>query len=255
MAKNEKLIVKFYDVKAGWLSFQIKIGQQFFEGRFSSVFDPILDFKFWLEAIAIGVQQTSFRYNPEGNEIKFNFVKLAWNNEVLIIQDDSEDVEIYIQASIKRKQLVKAFYLGFLTFTNSVEFKSDEWEVEYMKEKLCKKLNLEEHNLIDTLIELDRLELIELFFIADPTYTISYPTAKSKEQELEFFVKDSIGEKTELDNIQSKNEWSIPEDYNFWSTTKKIDYIHGCIQEPLSGFHGTKINDFRSKIIEEYLLR
>ena len=76
MVDIEKLVVKFYEVEAGWFRFKLNIGEQFFDGQFSSVFDPILDFKYWLEAISIGVQQTSFRYNPEGNIIEFNFKKI-----------------------------------------------------------------------------------------------------------------------------------------------------------------------------------
>lgn len=252
MVNIERLVVNFYEVEAGWLRFKLKIGEQFFDGQFSSVFDPILDFKYWLEAIAIGVQQTSFRYNPEGNEVEFNFKTVDWTKEILIIQDNFEEGEFFIKASIKRKQLVRAFYLGLLTFANSNEFKSNEWEIEYLEERLCKGLNIDKDNLLDTLINLNREELIKLFFNADPSFILSFPTAKNKVEELKLFIKESIGESNGI-SISNRNEWNIPEHYDFWSTSEKVDYINECIKEPTNGFHGTKIDEFRSNLIEKYL--
>ncbi|MBS1538343.1 MAG: hypothetical protein JST20_11420 [Bacteroidetes bacterium] len=60
---TEILTVDFYEVDAGWLFFTLRVGQQTFEGRFSDIYDPILDLRVWLEAISEGVQQTSFIYN------------------------------------------------------------------------------------------------------------------------------------------------------------------------------------------------
>ena len=207
-----------------------------------------------MEAISIGVQQTSFRYNPEGNIIEFNFKTLEWNKEILIIQDDFEEGEIFIKANIERKQIVRAFYLGFLTFASSSEFKNIEWEVEYLKERLCKGLDIVEDHLLDILISLNRIELIGLFFNADPSFIMSFPTAKNKEEELKFFIKQSIGEHNENDIVMSnKNEWNIPEDFDFWVNSKKIEFLKECLEEPMNGFQGTKINDFRSDLIEKYL--
>ena len=64
---TENISVDFYDVDAGWIYFKVKVGEQLFDGRFSEVFDPIMDFKKWLEAIAIGVQQTSFDFLTDNN--------------------------------------------------------------------------------------------------------------------------------------------------------------------------------------------
>jgi len=252
----EDLTVDFYEVDSGWLFFKLTIGQQTFDGRFSEVFDPLLDFKHWLEAISIGVQQTSFEYDPEGNDIKFDFERVSWDRYELTISEPYEDGEVFIKATIDPKQIVKAFYLGLLTFAASDKFKSEEWEVEYLKERLSKMLDKDEETLIAELAELDKNELGELLFNSDPSYTVSFPTAKDKSEEMKLFIETSVQNKELPDehSMERKpNEWNIPDDYNFWTTDKKRAFVIECINETTQGYGGTKIDDFRSLIIEKYL--
>lgn len=213
--------------------------------------------KLWLEAISIGVQQTSFQYDNEGNEIKFDFEFINWDKEVLTISEAYENRQVFINAKIDRKQLVNAIYLGLLTFASSDKFISQEWEIEYMKERLCKILNIDEKTLIQQLVELDKKELGELLFNADPTYLISFPEASDKNEEFNMFIQDIIykdkGIVSELKRIETPEEWKISEDYNFWSKEKKREFIIKCINEKTNGYDGIKIEDFRSTIVEKYL--
>ena len=252
----EHLTVNFYEVDAGWLRYKLTVGQQMFDGQFSHVFDPLMDFKHWLEAISIGVPQTSFQYNPEGNDIKFDFEHIAWDKDVLTILEPYKDGEVFIRATIDRQQIVKAFYLGLLTFATSDKFKSEEWEVEYLKERLTKMLDKDEETLIAELAELDKNELGELLFNSDPCYTVSFPSAKDKSEEMKLFIESSVQSKELPDEHSMKrkaNEWNIPDDYNFWETDKKRNFVIECINETIQGYGGTKIDDFRSSIIENYL--
>ena len=111
--KIEILTVDFYEVDMGWLYYKLIIGKQIFDNRFTTTFDPLPDFKHWLEAISIGVQQTSFGYDNEGDHIKFNFERVYWDRETLTIYKNER---VLIKANIDRQQIVKAFYLGLLTF-------------------------------------------------------------------------------------------------------------------------------------------
>lgn len=252
----EQLTVNFYEVDSGWLFFKLTVGQQIFDGRFSEVFDPLLDFKHWLEAISIGVQQTSFQYDSEGNYIKFDFEQFSWDRCELTISEPYEDGEVFIKSTIDRKQIVKAFYLGLLTFAASDKFKSDEWEVEYLKERLCKILGRDEATLIEELKELDRKELGLLLFNSDPSYTVSFPTAKDKSEEMKLFIETDVQNKElpEEHLMEIKPiEWNIPDDYDFWTSDRKREFVIECINETTQGYRGTKIDDFRSSIIEKYL--
>lgn len=253
----EHLTVDFYEASAGWLHYKLTVGQQTFDNRMSEVFDPLPDFKRWLEAISIDVQQTSFLYDNEGSEIKFDFKRVCFDKEILTISEACGGGEIFIKATVDRKQVVKAFYLGLLTFANSDKFQSEEWEVEYLKERLCKILKIDEETLIEQLSDLNRKELGYILFNADPIYEISYPEATDKNEEWKMFLQDVFDENesasNELKRVEKPREWKIPEDYDFWIYSKKRSFVTECINEKTNGFYGMKINDFRSSIIEKYL--
>jgi hypothetical protein len=254
--EKETLIVDFYKVDGGWLHFKLALGDQTFDSRFTEVFDPLPDFKHWLEAIAIGVWQTSFIFDTEGDEIRFDFNCNCRDIEILTIADSYSQGQVYIKSSVDRKQIIKAFYLGFLNFASSDKFKGDQWEVEFIKERLCKAFNLNENELIESLLDLGGKELATLLFHADPTYTISFPTAKDKKEEFALFYETDVrGNKVPEghERLETPNEWKISDDYDFWQASKKKEYIINSINEKASGYKGTKINDFRSKIIEQYL--
>ena len=255
--KIEFLTVDFYEAKAGWLRYKLTIGQQSFGNRFSHVWDPLSDLKHWLEAISIGVQQTSFQYDNEGDYIKFDFERVCWDEEVLTISEAYENGQVFIKENIDRRQIVKAFYFGLLTFASSDKFSSKEWEVEYLKERLCKILKTDEETLIGQLADLNKKELGELLFNADPTYYISFPEASNKNEEWNIFLQDTIDKKkgisNELKRVETPVEWKIPDEYNFWTTDKKRDFVIECINETTNGYDGMKINDFRSSLIEKYL--
>jgi len=253
---TELLTVNFYKVDAGWLYFELTIGNQRFDGMFSAVFDPLLDLKQWLEAISSDVQQVSFTYNPEGTVIKFDFKKIDSEKEVFTISDIYGDEKCIIKAEVDRRQIVNAFYLGLLDFARSDKFKSKEWEIEYMKERMCKLSNLNEPELLDYLIDMDRNELIEIFFQVDPRYSVSYPNAKDKNEELKLFIENKIQDGKLPDNqkrVEERVELDIPQDFNYWTKEKRITFINERLKYPTNGYHGTKIKDFRSKIIEDFI--
>jgi hypothetical protein len=254
--KTEDLAIDFYEVDAGWICFRVKIGEQLFDGRFSEVFDPIMDFKKWLEAIAIGVQQASFDFDPEGNEIKFDFERVCWNQEVLTICEPYEDGEVYIKANVNRKQVVNEFYMGLINFSKSDKYKPKEWEIEYLGERLRKALKISQDELVNQMLELDRFELKEFLFNADPGYMISFPEAKDKNEAFNIFAKSVFeGEKSieEFEKIETPIEWNVPEYYDHWTSEKKKEYIIECLNEETEGYSGMKLDEFQSNIIGRYL--
>lgn len=254
--KISKISVEFYEAQAGWIRFRISADDQIFENRFSEVFDPIIDFKNWLEAISIGVQQTSFKFDPEGDDIKFNFERVSWDKEVLTISEPYEDGKVFLNANVDRKQVVKEFYMGLVNFSKSENYKPEEWEVEYIKERLCKIMRISEESLIDYLLDLERKELMTLLFNADPNYLISFPKAKDKNEEFNLFAKSVIeGEKSVegFEKVETPMEWNIPSEYDYWTSEKKKEFIIECLNEATSGHYGIKLSEFHSDLITKYL--
>ena len=96
-----------------------------------------------------------------------------------------------------------------MTFANSDKFNSQEWEVEYLKERLCKILNIDEETLIEQLANLDKKELGEILFNVDPTYDVSFPEATDKNEEWNMFLQETI----DKDRVVSNEELFL----NIWA--------------------------------------
>jgi len=124
------LEIEFGETRNGLLYFTLTLGDQSVEMRFSDVFDPLPDLKRWLEAIVIGVRQCSFQWDAEGPDYKFDFERMTYERWGFTAGNTylDEGEEPAIRNWVDRRQLVTAFYRGFLEFEASPEFKRYEWE-------------------------------------------------------------------------------------------------------------------------------
>lgn len=262
MATNIKesgvdLIVDFYNAEAGWLYFRITAGNKIFESVFSHVFDPIMNFKYWLEAISIGVQRAMFVYDIEGQEIRYDFNGEDWRKDTLLIADADDSDEIFLNVIVDRRQMVAAFYNALVAFSLSDKFKSNEWECVFMKERLCTALKLEEHELPEKLAILDRIGLNAAFYYARQPYMTPFPAADYEDEELRYYIDLCFSSINRVDKcnavLMAPDEWNIPEDYESWKKKDKIVLINECINDCISGYGGSKLTKFRSRLIGQYL--
>ncbi|MEJ7849648.1 MAG: hypothetical protein WKF92_16310 [Pyrinomonadaceae bacterium] len=125
--QTQTLSIEFIECRWGLLFFNLHLGEKIFETNFSNVFDPLPSLKHWLEAVAIGVDQCSFQYDPEGDDVCFNFERRCYDFEVFSVGYAYDDEKSYFEGKIGRRQLVEAFYRGFLEYGNSPEFDRDSW--------------------------------------------------------------------------------------------------------------------------------
>ena len=211
---RENFEVEFYRTSAGWLDFRIKSGDKIFESCFSDVYDPLPDLKHWLEAISIGVQQASFIYDIEGEEIKVDLEDIKWGVDRLTISSVTDEV-IYVQSIVFRNQVVKAFYESIKSFAASGKYKKEEWEWQPGKRynKLSQKLNLEGSKLPEYLGQQNRSKLAELL---------------------------------------SENKLEIPKDYDSWSAKERWQFMVDIVSDDEKE-SGTRLEDIRSSIIDQYL--
>lgn len=230
-------------IEAGWINFEIISGELKFEGQFSHVFDPLIDFKHWLEAIASDEQETSFKYDSEGFTVKLNYEWIYIDNQIFTITSEEKEKNVLLQVDINRKQFVNTIYHEFLSVINLDKFQSKEWAVELVKESLCRIYQIELTSLVDEMIELDFDELKNLLNHADNHYSDFI----SQSLNLKYFVKN-----IEIENFKNDG-WNIPIDYNYWGIQQKHNFIIECLNERISPYKGTKFKEFKSEIIEKYL--
>ncbi len=261
MRKKEqeiKIKVKFHQAEAGWIDFTITAKEQSFNGVFSYVFDPILDFKYWLEAIATGVQQCSFSFNPEGTEVKFDFNRISWEKEIFTISEYENDKNIAFQAIVKRKQLVKAFYLALYNFSISDKYIPEEWEIEYYKERISPIFGISGDKLIEKLLQFNRKALKELFFEVNPVYDVSFPEANSKTDELKYFIK-SVKEDNSTESIEQiriPKYIKITNQFDLLPTEKRRNLIKELLNTQIKdGYTGIKLSRFKSKRLAKYIYK
>lgn len=253
----QNLEIEFQSVRFGWIEFKLTLGEKSFETRFSEVYDPILELKSWLEAISIGVRQCSFFFETEGDEIKFDYERIYSGKEIFTVTRPYEDSEIFLSDYIDCHQLVKAFYYGLLDFRNSPRFDKDEWEVEYMWERLSAALKFDYETLVNYFSMFERDDLKSLLFKADPQHIVSFSGASDAEG-FKLYIETTFEGKElppEHEVIRTPIEWQVPEDYNDWANEKKIKFVKECLNAPTSGFKGTKIEKIKSQIIDDFLNR
>jgi hypothetical protein len=251
---TKSLKINFESVRYGLMNFTLTLGEKSFETRFSDVYDPIPSFKKWLEAICIGVEQCSFWFDTEGKEIKFDLARVSYDKELFTVTEPYDDADIFLSDYVDRRQLIEAFYFGLLEFRNSPNFIQEEWEIEYMWERLITILKVDYETLLNEFSKFDREELKRLLFKTDPKYLASCPSAPEMEA-FGYLVDDFLGNEipSEYEIVRTPMEWNIPEDYDDWTTEQKKALVKKCLDKATSGQEGTKIEDFKSKIIEDYL--
>lgn len=120
-----------------------------------------MDFKHWLEAVAIGVEQCSFVMDCEGLKVKFDLESITWENSELRITEFWEnDNYAKMIGYVDRKQIVRSLYLGLLNFRQSKKIAPDEWEIEYYLERAAKLTKLSNKDVLSFLIQLKREEIL-----------------------------------------------------------------------------------------------
>ncbi|MGI8542638.1 MAG: hypothetical protein ACR2MD_04080 [Aridibacter sp.] len=250
----QKLKIDFQEVKYGLLSFNLTLGKKNFETRFSEVFDPIIGFKKWLEAISIGVEQCSFSFDTEGLEVRFGFEQISNDREIFYAAEAYDNSEVFLCDYVDRFQVVDALYNGLLDFRNSSDFVAEEWEDELMHEKLSKEFNYGYKTLAVDFVDLSRDELKKILFKAYLIYKNLHPGV-TREEALSLLIDEAVNNEisTEHQRIEIPPKWSIPEDYDSWTRDKREDFVTNCLNQRISPYNGTKIRYFRSYIIEDYL--
>lgn len=258
----QEVKIDFRIVDCGWIHYTIEVNNQEWDGQFSVVYDPIFDLKYWLEALARGVYQAAFIVDEEGWNIKFELEGYYYRNDTKIDQQityehnlftlynpEFED-KIYIKQYVNRKQLVSAFYNGLIEFSKSEKFSSEDWEIIELKDIICKKYNINEEELINILLPKTGKELADYLFEESPAY-LNYATNMNDGTNQDRLGSEDNSSNT--GNAMERNEWIIPDDYDNWNDNLKRKFINKCLKEQRPSYEGTKIKDFHSEIIENYL--
>lgn len=249
------LEVDFYDSKSGFIYFRVRSGNQTFEGFFMEVFDPIWSFKHWLEAVSTYVQQTSFWFDMM-HHVRFN---LQQGNSCMVLtisQDTTYKPEIYIKAPVDRKQMVRAFYEGFVSFLGSNRYISECWEHTTLKDRFCRILHMEEKELMTCLLKMNRRMLTTYFSFVNSGYFFMYPDHESALGEYWRAFRlafEGHGILPPEMNEKMTNFFFYSEDYDGLPPDQKHDILMENLDIKVNYYNGTPAEDFYSDWIEKFL--
>lgn len=222
----EKLQVEYYDVEYGCFPFRLKAGDKLYKDVMSCYWDPLPDLKHWLEALAIGVEQTSFTYDNEGQIIKFDAQRKWVNREIrhlfTISWEDKKRIEF--QVLLDKKQMIDAFYTTLIKFFKSADYDPKHWEWHSLHSKLEKYLDMDYSQLLEYCVRLNKQELIELL--------------KKIEANDIYWIEDG--------DFYSK-------EYKQKTFEERKENMKELLNENANPYGGTSLFDFRSEIIEKYL--
>ncbi len=268
--KETKVVVDFLKVEYGNIFIVITVGEQKFETQFVYLYDPMYNFKKWLESIVIGAQKTSFEFETEEDDPEYPFPVLRLI-EFIFEQRNNVDMEKGILtiwhaddkenpppicSYVNKKQLVEAFYLGCIDFFQSEKYDFAEWESEHYRERICLALNMSEEELIRYMLKLNREEVGYMLFKANPIYEHSFRGAKDAQENWELCVDSMFGKEIneKYEEIETPIYWDIPEDYDSWKVDKKREFIVDTLDSQINHYYGSNISEFKSKIVDTYLL-
>ena len=252
------LSVDINEVHYGWLNFSLRVGEQEFETCFSETHDPLLELKQWLESLLAG-DYHEFKYDTENEVIIWCYTPLNEAIGKFEVNDAyaKNKEPNFIVATVDLKQIIKEIYGAFLKFFSSEKYKPEYWEIEYLWERIATITHTTYEVVLSNLLELDPITLKQLFFKANPTYYISYPSETSEGEGINFFVDDvtngTIEQGSTHFSIKKPIEWNIPEDYVQWTSTQKIEFLEECLSVNVNGYKGKKPGEFRSSILDALL--
>lgn len=119
--ESKKLEVEIWtEDDSGFIYVTLTLGHQIYETRFSDVWNPVEDLRRWLEAICIGVEESAFVIQNEGEDTKFNFRIWGIGKALFFVGWEMHDM--YMVEHVNRVQFVREFYDRITEFLNPATF-------------------------------------------------------------------------------------------------------------------------------------
>lgn len=216
-----------------------------------------MELRQWLEELSCGSIEASFIYDTEGSHHIWKFTHNFGEKGIFTVQCEEDEGGDIFSVQISRLELIKTAYLAFNNFFKSEKYDKSEWEIVRMRDLIEEKIeNPSEY--LPLFANLDSNELKEFLFNLNPEYTVSYPDISDPKEIIKIAVREAFNKNEETGKTTHKvltpAEYDIPEGYDQWTTVEKIEFIDETLNEVISPWYGTKAEDFRSKIVENYLI-
>lgn len=229
----------------------------------SSVWCPFTDYIRFLEAMVIQVKKCSFTWDAEGPDGEMKWVRRFVNKDgFLTIEWSGRDEELKHRMHLETRQTVSMLYNSFRHFVESPEYDPLRYEELPTGEVLVEGLGLRysEDEIIEHFKYLELPQARKLFFAI--VERAGHRNGVPHEAELWPEETTQVRQPVDFDqclalygdSAYEETDRYIPDDWAKWNAAEReSDMKNFFAKGILSSWHGARLRDMRSTIVEKYL--
>ena len=249
-AKPNDLHIRFHDCEAGWIHMDVTHASETVSISLSHVFEPLPAFLAWLEAVSTGVEQCSFVIDEEGSLVEFKATTLNSGKVRFQITPNYESTKLDLNLSAR--ELVGALYRAFVEFSESPDYKPEEWESYLLGDAVRDHTGLSQQEWIDSMLTLNRRELQKAIWRLDrETFVDNELARKSQIIASDDEVLELTGEPPVAGTLLTF--WRCDGWENLTSETEKTKFLLEALEERISSWDGFPWQKMRSAMLETWL--
>jgi hypothetical protein len=249
-AKPNDLHIRFHDCEAGWIHMDVTHASETVSISLSHVYEPLPAFLAWLEAVSTGVEQCSFEIDEEGSMVEFKATSRGSGNVQFQLEPSYESTKLDLNLSAR--ELVGAMYRAFVEFSESPDYKPEEWESYSLGDAVRDHTGLSQQEWVDSMLTLNRRELQKAIWRLDrETYVDNEHARKSQiiasdDEVLELTGKPPVAGR--LLCFWHCDVWENPTSEN-----EKTKFLLEALEERINSWDGFPWPRMRSTMLEAWL--
>jgi hypothetical protein len=208
----------------------------------SSLFCAFGDFIAFLEAIAVGVERCSFRWDAEGPEGGMSWLRSAHGMGTLGILWHSRGEDLDHGILVDRRQAVQALYGAFRSFVESTEY--DPFRYEALSLRHAIDLTLQDgtaEDAVSMLVDLHAVEVEDL---------LQRLLSRLNSRDDKWRLQDWPGAEAEGTSGQL---YLVSGEWDGWTVAQRLTHLDEILGVGVGSWSGANLRDLRSAIIEAML--
>jgi hypothetical protein len=204
----------------------------------------------WLEAVSTGVEQCSFEIDEEGSMVEFKAISRGSGNVHFQLEPSYESTKLDLNLSAR--ELVGAMYRAFVEFSESPDYKPQEWESYSLSDAVRDHTELTQLEWIDSMLTLNRRELQKAIWRLDRCTCVDNEYARQSEN---FASDDEVLELTGKPAVAETllSYWHCDSWEKLTSETEKTKFLLEALEERINSWDGLPWPRMRSVMLETWL--
>lgn len=251
--QNQKPIdlrIRFHDCEAGWIRMDVSHGSDTVSISLSHVFEPLPAFLAWLEAVSTGVEQCSFEIDEEGSVVEFKASSLGSGNVRFQLEPSYESTKLDLNLSAR--ELVGAMYRSFVHFSESADYRPQEWESYSLGDAVREHTGLTHQEWIASMLTLNRRALQKAIWRLDQSTYVDNEFARGSHT---IASDDEVLELTGMPAVAGTllAYWDCQDWELLSSAEARSKFLLEALEERINSWDGVPWRRMRSVVLERWL--